>query len=225
MNAPWFEVRLLARPNRFRVRVSWNRQELNAFLPNPGRLQELLRPGSPLRLVPKEGVGRRTRFDVLAVRHGGEWVCLDTRLANAAVGEALEARSLPEFARYRIIRSEVPWHTSRFDFRLEDPGLCWLEVKSCSLVQAGRALFPDAPTCRGVRHLQELTRLARSGAATAVLFVVVRRSARFSPNDATDPDFGVALRKADAAGVEIVARQASLRGLRLSLGGRVPIDL
>ena len=114
---------------------------------------------------------------------------------------------------------------SRLDFRLARPGTCWVEVKCCSLVVRGRALFPDAPTERGTRHLRELSALARRGNRAALLAVVVRRATRFSPNDAADPEFGQALRVAQRAGVEIHARLAALRGRELVLGASIPVDL
>ena len=219
------DARFVSRPNRFRVLADLRGDSVAAHLPNPGRLRELLEPGARLRLVPVAGANRLTSHVVLAVRRWREWVCLDTRLANAAVADALAMRTLPEFSRYRRHRGEVRWQDVRFDFLLEDPDRCWLEVKSCSLVQGGVARFPDAPTVRGARHLGRLACLALRGNRAAVLFVVVRHAARFAPNDAADVAFGEALRMAAAAGVEVLARRASLQGRRLVLGARVPIDL
>ncbi len=219
------DARFVSRPNRFRVRADFHGVRVGAHLPNPGRLRELLVPGAALRLLPARGVGRATAYDVLAVRQGREWVCLDTRLANAAVADALAQRTLPEFSRYRTARPEARWRDSRFDFLLENPGRSWPEVKSCSLVVEGLARFPDAPTARGTRHLDHLASLARRGTRAAILFVIVRRAAQFAPNDAMDPAFGKALRVAAAAGVEVWAHRAFLNRCRLVLGDRVPIDL
>ena len=225
MSEALVDARFVSRPNRFRVLADVRGARVDAHLPNPGRLGELLVPDVALRLSPTGGEGRSTAYDVLAVRRKGAWVCLDTRLANAAVADALSRRALPGFSRYRTVRPEVRWRGSRFDFLLEDPGRCWLEVKSCSLVVHGIARFPDAPTARGTKHLGHLASLARRGTRSAVLFVVVGRAARFAPNDATDPAFGDALRRAAAAGVEVLAHRASLRGRRLVLGGPIPISL
>lgn len=225
MNARLIDARFVARLNRFRVRVDRDGTAADAHLPNPGRLEELLVPGAAVRLLPASAPYRTTAYDVLAVRRGGQWVCLDTRLANVVVGEALEAHALPGFSRYREIRPEARWRDSRFDFLLEDPGRCWIEVKSCSLVRGGRALFPDAPTLRGTKHVDHLAALARRGDRAALVFVVMRRADRLSPNDGRDPAFGEALRKAVGVGVEIHAWRASLRADRLSLRLPVPIDL
>ncbi len=225
MKASPVDARFVARVNRFRVRVELGGTIVDAHLPNPGRLGELLAPGIRVRMVPANSSNRTTAYDLLAARCGREWVCLDTRLANVAVRDALDARTLPEFSMYGITRQEVRWRDSRFDFLLEKPGRCWVEVKSCSLVRDGRALFPDAPTARGTKHLRGLASLARHGAHAAVLFVVVRRAVCFSPNDAADPAFGQALRDAADAGVEIHARRASLHGRHLVLDQPLPTDL
>ncbi len=225
MSATLIDGRFVARPNRFHVRVRVDGRVEDAYLPNPGRLRELLVPGVSLRLLRAPGADRRTRFDVLAGRHGGAWVCLDTRQANAAVATALAAGSLPEFSAYREIRAEAPAGDSRLDFRLADPGTCWIEVKCCSLVVRGRALFPDAPTERGTRHLRELAVRARRGNRAVLLVCVVRRATCFSPNDAADPAFGRALRNAHRAGVEVRAHLAAMRGPELALGRPIPVDL
>lgn len=221
----WIEARFRSRPNRFVVRAARGRHVVDAFLPNPGRLEELLQPGVPLRLRPATGPHRSTRYDVLAAQADRQWVCLDTRLANAAVAEVLRQKAFAEFRQHRSFRSEPPWSHGRFDFLLEDPGRCWLEVKMVSLVVDRLALFPDAPTARGARHLRELAGLARSGDRAAVLFLVVRRASRFAPNASTDPAFANALREAADAGVEVLVRRASLRGDRLAIGARLPTTL
>lgn len=219
------EARFRSRPNRFLVRAVRGREAIEAFLPNPGRLEELLRPGVPLRLIPAAGQNRSRRYDVLAVQADDRWVCIDTRLANDAVATALRRGSLPEFRSYRTIRREPRWRSGRFDFLLEDPGRCWLEVKTVSLVVDGLALFPDAPTVRGARHLRDLARLARTGDRAAVLFLVVRQAERLAPNAAADPSFAEALRAAAEAGVEVLARRASLQGRRLRVGRPLPTTL
>lgn len=204
MTAPWIEARFLERTNHYLVRARTLTGSVRAFLPNPGR---------------------RTRYDVLAVGADREWVCLDTRKANEAVGAALQGRRIFELPRYRRIRREVPFRNSRFDFLLEGRGRMWLEVKTCSLVTAGDALFPDAPTVRGTRHLTHLTEVVRKGDEAAVLFLVVRRARRIRPNDEADPDFGDALRRAGRAGVRVLARHASLHGTALAVREPLPVVL
>ncbi len=219
------DARFRSRPNRFLVIATRGGEPIKAFLPNPGRLRELLRPNARLRLLPAANSRRSTSFDVLAVQAGERWVCLDTRLANEAVAWALRERRLLEFRRFRFIDREVKCRDVRFDFGLESPGKSWLEVKACSLVVRRRALFPDAPTQRGVKHMRRLMDRVQKGDGAAVLFIVMRDAERFAPNDATDPAFGDALRRAFSAGVGVRAYRAHLRGRRLILGSRIPTDL
>jgi len=225
MTSPWTEARFLSRPNRFLVRVVRGRRAFSAFLPNPGRLEELLLPRAILRVCPAPDLRRKTRYDVLAVRSGEEWVSLDTRLANATLAAALDRKGLPEFEEFRRYRREVSALGSRFDFLLEGARRCWLEVKHCSLVRDGTALFPDAPTERGVRHLEGLSQLARQGDRAACLFLVVRSARSFAPNEATDPAFASALRSAARDGVEVYARRGFLRGRNLLVGRAIPTEL
>src|SRR5690606_12572213 len=101
--------------------------------------------------------GRKTRFDLLLVRHGKTWVGVDARLPNGLFEEALSAGRLRRFQGFRVARREARWGQSRFDFLLTDgAGFCLVETKSVNLVVDGTAMFPDAPTIRGQRHVQEL---------------------------------------------------------------------
>lgn len=207
------EARFLERPNRFLVRADLRGTVVPAHLPNPGRLRELLRPGAKLYLRPQPAGHRKTAYDAVAVRTGGVLVSVDTRLPNRAVRRALEARTLPAFAAYTRVRPEVPLGASRIDFLLRNGEACYLEVKSVTLVEGGVALFPDAPTGRGRRHVEELTKTVEAGHRAAILFLVQRPDARrFRPHDATDPAFGDALRRAEGRGVEIHAFRSRFDG-------------
>lgn len=218
----------LERLNRFAARVELvGRGGCRVFVPNSGRLGELLVPGARVILIPREGPGRLTAFDLSMVYHGKTLVSVDARLPSRLVEVAVEAGLLPELAGYRELRREVRWGKSRLDFQLEGPGgACLVEVKSVTLVRDGRACFPDAPTSRGTRHLEELAVARRKGCRAVVLFVVQRPDAgAFSPNDSTDPAFGRALREAVAAGVEAYAYTCRVTPRRVTLGRRIPVEL
>ena len=243
-----------SRPNRFLTLVRVKGSVVPCFLPNPGRLKELLLQGAPVLIREKWSQARmpvaprKTRYDLIAVDHAGQRVFLDTRMPNQLVAEALEKGSLEEFRGYEKIVKEFPYGRSRFDFALfgngkkttgnppAEPFLLahpsareadvLLEVKSCTLVENGRGLFPDAVTERGKRHLLELTEAKRKGYRASLLFVVQRTDAlSVSPNDRTDPEFGKALRKAKRAGVEIYAYFARWKNRTLWLEGKVPVEL
>ncbi len=197
-----------------------------AYLPNPGRLQELLVEGAQVLLRRSGSPGRKTRYDLTGVKAGETWVSVDSRLPNALFREALEQRSLEEFRGYRIAREEVEFGGSRLDFLLQGEPPALVEVKSCTLVEEGVAKFPDAPTARGRRHLLELMEAKSAGYRSAVVFVIQRSDAlAFAPNDATDAAFGEALREAAREGVEVLAYRCSFNGREIRIAGRVEVLL
>ena len=207
-------ARFVRRDNRFRVTVEVEGRLTAAHLPNSGRLGELLIPGRRVWLRPAHGPKRRTRYDLLLVEHEGTLVSVDARLPNPLVHEALLAGSLPSFAGYPIIHREARRGESRLDFLLESGDRrCWLETKSVTLVEDGVALFPDAPTLRGRRHLAALREAVVAGDRAGVLFVVQRADATaFAPHPTADPIFVEELQEAWAGGVEVYAY-----GCRVSL--------
>jgi len=216
----------VARPNRFVLQVRLGDRLVRAACRDPGRLRELLRPGVELLLEPARDPGRRTSFTACLVRHHRAWVSLLPSLANRIVERALlrRARGLPPA---RVARREVRVGRSRIDFEVESrAGRALVEVKSATLVVAGRALFPDAPTARGTRHLGELTAHRRSGGRAWAVFVVQRSDAsRLVPHAGNDPAFAEALRAAKRAGVRLLAFtcRVTRRGVRLDR--RIPVVL
>jgi len=214
------EATFVARDNRFRVTVELNGEYVWTHLGNSGRLTELLTPGRRLFLRPVTTQGRKTAYDLLLVDLDGVLVSVDARLPNALIGEALREGNLAPFDGYETIRREVRWGGSRLDFVLEDQSRrCLIEAKSVTLVKRGVALFPDAPTVRGRRHVEELRRAAAQGERAAIVFVVQRGDASaFASNDEADPTFGVALRAAVKGGVEVYAYACRVSQNQVRLG-------
>ncbi|HIP87720.1 MAG TPA: DNA/RNA nuclease SfsA [Anaerolineales bacterium] len=219
------EGRFVRRENRFRVTVEIGGRVESAHLPNSGRLGELLVPGRRCYLVPRPSPGRRTPYDLLLVSHAGTLVSVDARLPNPLFAEAVAEGRLAAFAGVRVIEREVRRGGSRIDFRLEGAwGARWVEVKSVTLVEDGVALFPDAPTGRGRRHLEELSALVREGQRAAVVFVVQRSDAEaFAPNSRADPAFAHMLAEAQALGVEVYAYRCRVTRRALTLLDEVPV--
>lgn len=224
----------LERPNRFRIvaRLHATGAVVDAHCPNPGRLQELLVPHSGVTVYLSRAADdgdRKTAYTLRLVAHpaDGTLISLDTALPNALVWSALQARQLAPFATLTDLRREVSAPValpgaphSRFDFAgVAAAGRrCWIEVKSVSLVERGVALFPDAVTARGRRHLLELAELVNRGDRAAVVFVVQRPDAvEVAAHRAADPAFADALAQVAAAGVELYARtcRVTLRGAAL----------
>ena len=149
--------------------------------------------------------------------YAGVLVSVDARLPNPLLADALARGGLPQFAGYTGIRGEAVRGQSRLDFLLTDGGgnRCWIETKSVTLVEDGLALFPDAPTLRGCKHLEELGAAVAGGDRAALVFVVQRPDARcLAPHVAADPAFTAALARAAAAGVEVYAYTCGSPGRR-----------
>ena len=221
------EGQFIERPNRFLSVVMLGDREEYAHLPNPGRLQELLLPGVTVVLRKESGLNRKTRYSLVMVYKNGSLVSLNTILPNRLAAEAIQNIELQEFREYRLVRREVQYKNSRFDLLLsKNEGLCFVEVKSVSLVKGRTAMFPDAPTIRGTRHVRHLMEAMDEGYEAAILFLVQRRDAdRFTSNDVTDPEFGSALRQAQSYGVKLYAYVCEVSIGRIEIDRRIDISL
>ena len=173
-----FFARFINRPNRFlvNVRLEESNKVDTAFLHDPGRMKELLLPNVRLMLrQPLNKRNRKTNWDVLAVFHKGSWITINSALPNFITKAALINGWIPELSNYSTIKPEIKYGNSRLDFLLtNEQDECYVEVKGVTLVEGTNALFPDAPTTRGTRHLQELIKIKASGKRAVVLFVSMR---------------------------------------------------
>lgn len=218
--------RFISRDNRFRATIRVDGQETWAHVPNSGRLQELFTPGRPVWLSPAADPARKTAYDLKLVDFDGVLVSVDARLPNPLFDEALSSNRLPGFS-YPSVEREVTLGHSRLDFRLSGPeGVCWLETKSVTLVEAGTALFPDAPTERGRKHLFTLMDALRDGHQAAVVFIVQRPDARrFSPHRAADPAFADTLAQVAATGVEVRAFTCRVSLEEIAIAAEIPVSM
>jgi sugar fermentation stimulation protein A len=194
----------LERPNRFLVRCIANGLGIiNAYLPNPGRLWELLLPGATLYLYPDTPLkrihpsNRKTNYTVLAVQRKGSPIFLHTHITNQVARYLIEMKFIPSLEGAEVIKEEISHGRSRFDFLLKKNGRdIYLEVKSCTLFENGVAMFPDAVTERGKRHLLELAEMARNGIRSIMLFIVHYPHVQwFMPDFHTDYDFSLNMLK------------------------------
>ena len=199
----------LARPNRFIAHVEIDGKTEICHVKNTGRCRELLSPGAQVWCQISDNPNRKTKYDLITVRKGDRLINMDSQAPNTAVKEWLLAGGLGQIA---DLRAETVHGDSRFDFSFVlDGRKCFLEVKGVTLEHDGVCAFPDAPTERGVKHLQGLTRAVREGYGAFVLFVVQMSDVKYlRPNDATDPTFGAALREAAKAGVTVLARDCAV---------------
>ena len=220
------EATFLERATRFSALLKLEGREEMVHLPNSGRLSELLTFGQRVIVVERRAPHRVTHYDLTMVCLGNRLVSVDARLPSKLVYEALLNGTLPQFGRYASVRREATFGQSRLDFLLRGVPPCLLEVKSVTLVRRGMALFPDAPTSRGRRHLQTLMAATREGYNAAVLFVIQREDAdSFSPNDEADPQFGSTLREVALSQVGVYAYRCIVEMDEIRLAGAVNVRL
>ena len=220
----------LSRPNRFIAQVSIERQTAVCHVKNTGRCKELLVPGARVYLEGNRDPRRKTAWDLVAVEKRDaqgavRLINMDAQAPNRVFAEWVRAgRFLPGVT---LLRPETVWEDSRFDFYLEAEGQRHLvEVKGVTLEEDGAVYFPDAPTQRGVKHLEGLARARREGYACWVCFVVqMEGAAFFAPNDRTHPRFGQALRTAAEGGVHVLALDCAVKPDRLDIREEVPVRL
>jgi len=212
----------LRRPNRFIAEAEVEGKAVVAHVKNTGRCRELLVPGAKIYLEDfgENRPGRKTRYDLIAVWKGDLLINMDAQAPNRVFYEWVKDDG-------RAWRPEVKWGDSRFDFYWQDGDAeGFVEVKGVTLEEDGAAVFPDAPTERGLKHVKELIRAKGLGYSAAICFVVQMERARyFAPNDRTHPAFGQALRAASEAGVDISARLCRVTPDSLSLGAEIPVVL
>ena len=198
-----------SRPNRFIAYIEIDGKEEICHVKNTGRCRELLTPGAEVWCQKSENPNRKTKYDLICVKKGDLLINMDSQAPNIAAKEWLQAGGLGEI---QDLKAEYTHGDSRFDFSfLKDGNRCFLEVKGVTLEHDGVCAFPDAPTERGVKHLQGLTAAVDAGYGAFVLFVVQMADMKYlRPNDDTDPAFGAALRIAAESGVTVLAMDCAV---------------
>ena len=224
---PLVEGRLVRRYKRFLADVELgDGVVVTAHCPNSGSMKGCATPGSRVYLSRSGNKGRKLAFTWELVEADGYWAGINTALPNRLTQEAIENGTAAELQGYGSIRREVPYgEHSRIDLLLEGgQGRCFVEVKNVTLVEQGQALFPDAVTTRGQKHLRELMRVVREGDRGVIFFTVQRGDgAGVSPADAIDPEYGRLLRLALDNGVEALAYRALVTHREIRLTERLPV--
>ena len=214
----------LARPNRFIAHVEIDGQEETVHVKNTGRCRELLPVGARVWCQTSDNPNRKTKYDLITVRKGHRLINMDSQAPNIAVKEWLLSGGLGDVS---DVKAETTHGDSRFDFSFTlDGKKCFLEVKGVTLENDGICAFPDAPTQRGAKHLRGLQKCVEDGFGGYVLFVIQMSDVKhLHPNDATDPDFGRALREAAAAGVQVLATDCAVTEDSMVIQKPVPVLL
>ena len=215
----------LERENRFVAYVELEGKREKVHVKNTGRCEELLIPGAEVYLQKSENEKRATLWDLIAVKKGERLVNLDSQIPNRCVEEWLQTGNL--FKEIQCIRPEITYGDSRLDLYAEGDGKkAFIEVKGVTLEEDGVCLFPDAPSERAVRHIEELIKAKKEGYEAILFFVIQMKGIRWlEPNDATHPAFGEALRRAKEAGVQILAYDCLTSPGTIAIDREVPVRL
>lgn len=215
----------LSRPNRFIAHVEINGVTEICHVKNTGRCRELLTERAVVYVQQHDDSKRKTKYSLIAVCKGNLLINMDSQAPNKAVAEWLTDKQ--PFGEIKVLKPECRHGNSRFDFYVEtEKRKIFIEVKGVTLENDGIAMFPDAPTARGVKHLQELTDCLQQGYEAAAIFVIQFTGAKlFKPNYATHPEFAQALRAAQAAGVQVMALECTVTPESMCIGKSVPLQL
>lgn len=215
----------LKRPNRFVAEVEIQGKRETVHVKNTGRCKELLIPGAEVILEKSGNPNRKTKYDLICVNKQGRLVNMDSQIPNKAAEEWIKKGGL--FPEEVTIRPEKKYGNSRFDLYVESPvRRAFVEVKGVTLEEDNIVRFPDAPTVRGIKHVEELIHCMEEGYEAYLLLVIQMKGVKkFMPNWETHPEFGEALIKAEKAGVKILARDCLVTEDTIEIQEEVPVDL
>lgn len=220
-----YEGVFLERPNRFIAYIEINGQVETVHVKNTGRCKELLQPGAKVFVQKADNPERKTQWDLIGVQKGDRMINMDSQIPNKVVEEWIRSGNL--FENVTLVKPETTYGKSRFDLYIEaDDRKIFMEIKGVTLEEDGVVRFPDAPTERGIKHLQELMQAKQDGYEAYVFFVIQMKDVKyFEPNMVTHAAFGEALRKASCAGVKVLAYDCQVGCDSIEIGANVPVYL
>ncbi len=215
----------LRRPNRFIAYIEVDGREEVCHVKNTGRCRELLTDRATIYVEHNDDPKRKTKYSLIAVEKGDLLINMDSQAPNKVVCEWIMEKE--PFGKVKFLKPECTYGSSRFDCYLETENeKMFIEVKGVTLEEGGIVRFPDAPTERGVKHLQELCACVNSGYKAAVIFVVQMEGMKyFEPNDKTHQQFGEVLRHARSAGVQVLACECKVATNFLAISKEIPVRL
>lgn len=216
----------LERPNRFLAYAELAGKKEVIHVKNTGRCAELLKPGAVIYVQESQNPERKTKWDLIAVEKGDRIINMDSQIPNRVVQEWIEEGNL--FEDVRLVKPETTYCNSRFDLYVEtgDKRKIFIEVKGVTLEENGVVRFPDAPSERAVKHLEELGHAVKEGYEAYVFFVIQMKGVRyFTPNRDTHPAFCDALKRAQAAGVHVLAYDCEVSADSIEVNEEIPVVL
>ncbi len=217
----------LDRPNRFVAHVFLDGKEETVHVKNTGRCRELLIKGTEVILEESDNPKRKTKYSLIAVYKGNKLINMDSQAPNSAAYEAVKNGVIKEIGVPEFVKREVSYSKSRFDLYFEKDGKKgFIEVKGVTLEKDSMTYFPDAPTQRGTRHLEELIKAYEEGYEAFVLFVIQMKGViGFSPNYETDLNFAQALKDSQNKGVKIIAYDCNVNEDEMNIDSPVNVIL
>jgi len=199
------EARFISRPNRFIANIEMDGKIQVCHVKNTGRCKELLVPNATVFVQESDNRHRKTKYDLISVYKGNRLVNVDSQIPNKVFEEWVRAENI--FHNISLIKAEATYKNSRFDFYIEADGKkVFVEVKGVTLEIDGVALFPDAPTERGVKHIKELCKCLDDGYEAYLVFIIQMKNVKyFAPNAETHKEFAETLKTAKKKGVNMIA--------------------
>lgn len=201
------EAQFIKRPNRFIAHVLVDGKEEIVHVRNTGRCREILIEGTKVILEKSKNPNRKTAYSLIAAYKGNILINIDSQIPNAVVFEGVKNNKIPEILNVKNIKREVAYGNSRFDIYFEkEDSKGFIEVKGVTLEEDGLAMFPDAPTERGRKHMEEMADAVAKGYEGFIVFLIQMKGVKaFSPNFSMDPKFSEELRKSASLGVKVLA--------------------
>jgi sugar fermentation stimulation protein A len=201
--------------------------EVVAHCTNSGSMKSCLENGAEVYLTPVTDPKRRTKFTWEMIKINGNWVGINTANPNKLAFEAISAGLIPELSGYTNVKREVVFGDSRFDVYAEnETEKCFVEVKNVSLKEGKYALFPDAVTTRGQKHLKTLMEVKAIGIRAVMLYIVQRTDVEvFAPAREIDPEYARVLKQAVNAGVEVIVLQVEVTPEGIYLKKKLPVEI
>lgn len=221
------DATFIKRPNRFIAHVLLGGKEEIVHVRNTGRCREILIPGTQVVLEKAQNINRKTAYSLICGYKGSTLINIDSQVPNAVVSEGIRNKKVKELIDVCKLKREVTYGSSRFDIYFETPeGKGFIEVKGVTLEEDGTAMFPDAPTDRGTKHVNEIVKAVEEGYMGYIFFLIQLKGVKcFRPHEEMDEKFASALRTANENGVKILAYDSFVTKDEITIGSEIPVIL
>jgi len=218
-------AQFLKRPNRFTAHVLLNGVEEIVHVKNTGRCKEILTQGTRVVLEVAQNPNRKTAYSLICGYKEDTLINIDSQIPNAVVFEAIENKKIKDFLEVNKLKREVFYGNSRFDIYFETPAeKGFIEVKGVTLEEHGTAMFPDAPTERGTKHITEMIKAVQEGYVGYVFFLIQMKGVKnFTPHEKMDKEFASALKNARKNGVKVLAYDSFVTENEITIGREVKV--